>query len=158
MSQCQCGAKFREFGRLVKDYYADQYRNNPSEDKKWKGKIALYIPTDDGSEADVRTKRRFKTAMTAIEESNNGYVWNWDERSLKNKKCGVVLQDKEWEFNGKTGWSAIPYSICSVEAIKNNSFYMPSPKALNGSGYAASVPAQTSAYTPLDESDLDLPF
>lgn len=139
-----------------KDYYAEQYRSNPNEDKKWKGKISLYIPTDDGSEADARTKRRFKTAISAIEESNNGYAWDWDEKKLKGKKCGVVLQDKEWEFDGRKGWSAIPYSICSTEAVRNNTFYMPKAKALNG-GYNA-APAQTSAYTPLDEDDADLPF
>ena len=142
-----------------KDYYAEQYRNNQNPDRKWKGKISLYIPTDDGSDKDAITKRRFKTTMNAIEESNPGYSWNWDEKSLKGKKCGVVLQDKEWEFNGKTGWTAVPYSICSVESVRNNTFYMPKAKALqyNSGGYTNSAPVKPD-FEEVGADDSDLPF
>lgn len=145
-----------------KDYYADQYRSNPNADKKWKGKISLYVPTDDGSDKDAITKRRFKTAIDAIEQSNSGYRWDWDEKKLKGKKCGVVLQNKEWEYNGKTGWSAVPYSITSVESIRNNTFYMPKDKPLqyNSGGYttAAATPANRMDFVEVGNDDDSLPF
>lgn len=143
-----------------KDYYATQYRNNQAADKKWKGKVSIYVPTDDGSEQDAITKRRFKTAIEAIEDSNKNYHWDWDEGKLKGKKCGVVLQNKEWSFNDKTGWSAVPYSICSTDAIKDGTFYMPADKPLNGHQTANATPAPaSSAMTTADIiEDDDLPF
>ena len=142
-----------------KDYYADQYRSNPNADKRWRGKVSIFEPRDDGSDDDIKTKRRFKTAIQAIEDSNNGYAWNWDEKSLKGKKCGVVLQDKEWEFNGNTGWTAVPYSICSVEAIRNNTFYMPKPKELQNKsvGYASYKPYKPD-FEEVGADESDLPF
>ena len=137
-----------------KDYYANQYRNNQNADKKWKGKVSLYIPTDDGSEQDAITKRRFKTTIEAIEDSNKNYHWDWDEAKLKGKKCGVVLQNKEWEFNGKTGWSAVPYSICSIDAVEDGTFYMPKDKPLNNY-----VPAEKPDMSDVEILDDDsLPF
>ena len=136
-----------------KDYYANQYRSSTATDKKWKGKVSIYIPTDDGSEMDAVTKRRFKTVIEAVEESNSGYHWDWDEKKLKGKKCGVVLRNKEWEYNGKTGWSAIPYSIVSCEAVNNGTFYMPKDLPLNN--HAAPVQAEpTKDFEEITEEDL----
>ena len=36
-------------------------------------------------EQDNWTMRRFKTVISAFEESNSGYHWNWDEQTLKGK-------------------------------------------------------------------------
>ena len=71
-----------------KDYYANEYRNQDREDKKWHGNYYLSIPTDDGSEKDGWTKRKFKTFTNAVEDSNAGYTWNWDENTLKGKLFG----------------------------------------------------------------------
>lgn len=35
-----------------KGYYADNYKNQKDEDKKWKGIATLWVPKDDGTEQD----------------------------------------------------------------------------------------------------------
>ena len=65
-----------------KDFYANDYKAQTGEDKKWKGVMRMNIPTDDGSEADGWAKRSFKTNILAIEDSNSGYHWDWNEAQL----------------------------------------------------------------------------
>ncbi|MCM1545147.1 MAG: hypothetical protein NC110_07610 [Ruminococcus sp.] len=139
-----------------KNYYANDYRSQQGEDKRWKGVVRLSVATDDGSERDEWTKSRFKGAMEAIEESNPGYHWDWDEAKLKGKKIGVLLQNREWEFNGNTGWTAQPHLIVSVDKIREGKFKIPKDKPLQGS---ASTQAQTKPKQDFEEiDDDDLPF
>ena len=34
-----------------KNYFQEDYDNNPREDRKWKGMARFYVPTDDGSDS-----------------------------------------------------------------------------------------------------------
>ena len=42
----------------------------------------------------------FKGFIKSVEESNPGYVWNWDESTLKGKKVGLILQEEEFVPTG----------------------------------------------------------
>ena len=84
-----------------KDFFRKQYESQTSEDKKWKGTVAIYVPTDDGSEKDGWTKKSFKTIMENFEASNPGYTWNWDENSLKGKLIGGIFVDTYSVIDGK---------------------------------------------------------
>ena len=140
-----------------KDYYANNYRSQQSEDKKWKGVLRLRVPSDDGSDNDAFYKRKFKTNILAVEDSNNGYRWDWDEKKLKDKKIGLLLQNKEWEFNDKTGWTAQPYGFIPVENVREGKFKIPKDKPLKKDESAP----QTSSNTPADIEEIgddDLPF
>lgn len=110
-------------------YYNDNYEMQ-QEPKKWKGKYRLSIPKDDGSEKDAFTKRIFKGAMTSIEESNAGYQWNWDEKTLIGKKVGAVFQNREYEVNGFRGFYPACHSFRSVNAIREGNFKIPNDKLL----------------------------
>ena len=137
-----------------KDYYADNYRAQPDEDKKWKGVLRLFVPSDDGSDSDAFCKRKFKTNILAVEDSNTGYHWDWDERKLKGKAVGVLLQNKEWEFNGNTGWSAQPYGFIAVEKIKSNKFKVPKDKPKKNSNPAPTVTRKATDFEEIDDDDL----
>ena len=41
----------------------------------------------------------FKHFTNCVEESNAGYKWNWDEKSLVHKYIGVTLQEEEYRKN-----------------------------------------------------------
>lgn len=136
------------------DYYKNDYDANTTEDKKWKGVCRLYVPTDDGSEKDELTKRRLKGMTMAFEDSNSGYHWDWDETKLKGLKVGILVRDKEWEFNGKTGFAPEIISFTSVQNIRDGKYKVPNTKYLNGSSPAnASTTAapDTSATAPADD-------
>lgn len=140
-----------------KDFYANDYRSQQGEDKKWRGVLRLNVPSDDGSDYDAFLKRKFKTNILAVEDSNNGYRWDWDEKKLKGKKIGLLLQNKEWEFHDKTGWKAQPYGFISVENVREGKFKIPKDKPLKKDESAP----QTSSSTPADIEEIgddDLPF
>lgn len=84
-----------------KDFFKKQFEENTSEDKKWKGKTAIYVPKDDGSEKDKITKKSFASWMDAFEKSNSGYSWDWDEKKLKNKVIGIVYGETGTVIEGK---------------------------------------------------------
>jgi hypothetical protein len=130
------------------------YKNNTNEDKKWRGTMRLTVPKDDGSEKDAWTKNSFNNAMWAIEASNPGYVWNWDERSLKDKLVGVIYRDREWEMNGNTGWTTEAGGLTSVDDIRNNTFKALKPKPIKNKP-AAAAPAFTDLAS---DDDGELPF
>lgn len=137
-----------------KDYYANDYCNQTNEDKKWKGVLRLYMPKEDGSEQDEWTKSRFKSFIEAVEDSNPGFHWDWDESKLRGKKIGCLFRLEEWEYNGKTGKKAQPFKAVSVEKIKSGNFKIPKEKLLEKNASAPTAPTPEFRDIP----DEDVPF
>ena len=146
-----------------KGFYAVDYRAQTGEDKKWKGVIRLNVPNDDGSEMDAWNKRSFKTNMQAIEESNNGYHWDWNEAQLKNKTVGIVFRSEEWEYNGRSGWRTAAFKFIPAADVKSGNFKIPDPKPLKGKAPAPQPAVNASALPDMSDfediiSDSPLPF
>jgi hypothetical protein len=135
-----------------KDFYANDYRSQTQEDKKWKGMLRQYTPKDDGSEKDEWTKSSLKALTDAIEESNPGYHWDWNEDHLKGKVVGCLFRSEEWQYNGKEGWKTQPFKFVSVETIKSGKFKVPNEKPLKNKSVTQSEPAYENI------ADSDLPF
>jgi len=131
-----------------KNFYTTQYKSLQSEDKKFKGVYKLRIPTEDGSEQDGWTLRRFKTVMCAIEDSNPGYHWDWNEKALAGKVVGAIFYEKEYDFNGKTGFYTTLHSFKSADKIRSGDFKVPPPKLLQ---------EKPTEFTPIID-EADLPF
>lgn len=134
------------------NYYRENYHNQSLENKKWKGVFRLFIPLDDGSDSDAYKKRAFKTAITAIESSNDGYHWDWNEAKLKGMTVGLAVRQKEWEFNGRSGWSPEIFKFVSVEDVRGGKLKIPENKPLKESISTNSV--ASGDFTPVDDGDL----
>jgi len=146
-----------------KDFFAANYRSQTGEDKKWKGVYRLRVPKDDGTEQDSWTMRRFKTVITAFEESNSGYHWNWDEQTLKGKLIGALFNNKEYEFNGRSGFFTNCHSLVTAEKIRSGKFEIPADTLLKnkqGAAISAAGPMNGDGFLPIPDSvdDEDLPF
>lgn len=102
-----------------KDFFKKQYEGNSDEDKKWKGKVNIFIPKDDGTEQDNWTKRTFAGWTNAIEESNPGYSWDWDETKWKGKILGIVFGITGTKINGKSVTYTEARFATSVQKIKD---------------------------------------
>ena len=113
-----------------KDFYARDFQQNQNPDKKWKGVIRIWLPKDDGSDKDETTKRIFKGMVTAFEDSNPGYKWNWDESTLVQKTIGILYRNEEWEYNSKSGWNAKPLRCMSAGKVRSGDFTLPQDKPL----------------------------
>jgi hypothetical protein len=92
--------------------------------------------------------------MWAIEQSNPGYTWDWDEKKLKGKKIGVIYRNREWEYNGNTGWTTEAGGSESVENIRAGKFKMLKDKPLKNKS------ASSASATDYEEagSEEELPF
>lgn len=137
-----------------KGFFAEQYKANQSEDKRWKGNFRLTVP-DEKNQYFESQLRAFGNAIACIEESNGGYHWDWNESGLKGKTIGVLFRNKEWEYNGSTGWTTECCTVVSADEIRSKKFKMPKDKPLKN----RSAQQTQSAAAVFDEVlDDDLPF
>lgn len=113
-----------------KGFFKKDYAENTNEDRKWRGTYRLNIPKDDGSEKDGWSKRTFGGVMWAVEESNPGYHWDWNEAGLKGKTVGVLFRNREWEMNGNSGWSTECCKMISAQDVRDGKFKIPKDKPL----------------------------
>lgn len=148
-----------------KGYFADDYAANQQQDKKWKGVLRIWLPKDDGSEKDEFTKSVLKGMVTAFENSNPGFSWNWYEKSLEGKQIGVLFRNEEWEYDGKSGWAVRPFRAISVTSVREGKFSLPKDKPLVNKASGASYQAPAPAYVPPSDTngfvkvdDDELPF
>lgn len=110
-----------------KDYFQKNYDNNTNMDKRWDNNSTRYIGLGESS------LPFFKGFITAVENSNSGYTWNWDEKSLVGKKIGLVYQWEEYEKqDGSTGVKVKLNQFRSVDKV--NEARTDNIKLLNG-GY-----------------------
>ena len=137
-------------------FFREDYDNQTYEDKFWKGTMRLEIPDDDGSERDGWRKRRFKTFTEALEDSNPGYTWDWDENKWKGKLIGGLFNNKE----SKSGtWFVNWKSVCSVDKIRDNSYKLPQDEPLKNKTVSATNPNIDGDWMKLPEGEEEqLPF
>ena len=133
-------------------FFKRDFDNNDREDKKWRGIYRVNIPNDDGSDQDNWTKRKFGNFIWAVEQSNPGYTWDWNEKSLKGKKIGVIYRNREWEMNGRTGWTTEAGGSTSVDDIRNGNFRLLKDRPLKNRPTAETQSAE------IVEDESELPF
>lgn len=126
-----------------KDFYKKNYDAQQSEDKKWKGKGVVYVPVDDGSERDGYTKRAFKSFIEAVEKSNPGYRWDWNEQSLKDKLVGGIFRDTYTVIEGKQICYTELGSFDAVEKVRAGKTFSLNPKYKNGAKAGGIEPVST---------------
>mgnify|MGYP006992098501 FL=1 len=81
-------------------FYKRAFENDTREDKKWNNDAVLYIscPEDNSEQWLIDNFNKF---MTAVEDSNEGYHWGWDESTLKDKLVGAKFYNEQSEYDGK---------------------------------------------------------
>ena len=114
-----------------KDFFRKQYDDNDSEDKKWKGKTTIYVPLDDGSEKDGWTKNTFVKWTNALEDSNAGYTWDWDENKWKGLSIGLMFAETWTGIDGKpVKFTEVRYPM-AVNEVDKPDIKIPDPKIKN---------------------------
>ena len=134
-------------------FFKKDFDSNDREDKKWRGIYRVNIPKDDRSEQDAWTKRSFGNFIWAIQESNTGYIWDWDEKKLKGKTLGVLFRNKEWAMEDRTGWTTEAAGSASADDVRTGSFKPLKDKPLKNRPQVESSSSNES----IEDPD-DLPF
>ncbi len=136
-----------------KGFFREDYKANTNEDKKWRGKYRLNEPKEDGSEQDSWTKNTFNGVMYAFESSNNGYRWDWNEAKLKGLTVGALFRNREWEMNGRTGWTTECCALIPAEEVRNRTFKQPKDKPL-AKKQSTAMTEQPVGFEQLDDDDI----
>ena len=136
-----------------KDFFKKKYQESQDENKKWKGTYRLTVPQEDNQWYESQ-KKAFGHAIACIEESNDGYRWDWDETKLKNKLVGVSFRNFEWEIDGKSGWSTKCGMFLSVDDVKNGKYKVMKDIPLKNK----QAPYSKSEFVIEEISDEDIPF
>lgn len=161
-------------------FYSTRFKAAKATDPnaKWGGVFDVFIPKDDGSENDAKTKQSFKRFITSVEKSNEGYAWDWNELSLKGKMFGGVFGREEFETKeGERKFATKCRFPRSIESIRTGNFKIPDDKLLKNKSnapYTASLADMGNAYQTPDQlatmsydnlsdfevilSDRDVPF
>lgn len=142
-----------------KDFFAENYRNQTQEDKKWKGTVYVRIPNDENKPEEQWVRDRFRTFTYALEDSNDGYHWDWDENKLKGKKVGIVFGETGTVIEGKEIKYTEPRFGIDIERVKNGT--APAAKFKAKNGYGKGTPTDDDGFMSVDAitKDIeDLPF
>ena len=138
-----------------KGFFATDYRNNTNDDKKWRGTYRINIPNESNQYFDSQRKS-FNNFIACLEETNSGFHFDWDESKLKGKGIGVLFRNKEWEYNGSTGWTTECCAVTTAKDIREGNFKMPKDKPLKAKAANTGAYSETT-FAPVDD-DADLPF
>lgn len=112
------------------EYFAELYKNDERENKKWSNSAIKYVSLGE----EENQVKQLKSFITAVENSNKSFTYDWDKDidQLKNKKVGLVFGLEEYndsEGNIKTARKLVQFrSIDKVDEVK-----IPKVKLLDGS-------------------------
>lgn len=142
-----------------KDYYAEQYKNDTRENKRWGCIVYQLVEDNDGN-----TNKGLKTFINAVEKSNKGFdqnkIWNDDfPKYFTNKLIGGVFGKEQYRNNsGALKWATKCFNFRDVEAIKKG-VPVPEDRYLDGQAPQKHANSFTVAdFEDIDTDDSDLPF
>lgn len=140
-----------------KDHYHKQYEAQKSGqyEPKYKGVIRYRIPTV-GDQYEKQNKRILENVAWALEDSNKGYKWDWDETKLKGLAIGFTVRERDWLMEDaqglRTGTTTEIGRLDSVNKIRAGEVKLMKKKELRdaekqklqehnaGAGYASAQP------------------
>lgn len=96
----------------------------------------------------------FKGFTNAIENSNKGYSWNFDEKSLVNKVVGLVIGEEEYlNQKGQVRKRTYVSAVRSVDTIKKGDFTVPELKKLDATKASSSQTKQDDFVDPFAQDN-----
>lgn len=146
-----------------KDYFAQSYKADTRENKKWGCVVYQLVKDNDGN-----TSRGFKSFITAVENSNSGFKVMWGDKfaaCFKGKLIGGVFGREEYlNANNEKKFATKCVQFRSLEAIRNG-VDIPEDKLLPesqsnsyGPGYTPSPIGDGFMNIPTDAIEEELPF
>lgn len=135
-----------------KGYYMDRYKNAPRDNNhpqepKWSGKYYIVLEGE-GYEG------RLKAFTTSLEESNQGYTWDWNEEALKGKQFGGIFREEEYLYNGEVRSNVKLWQVRSTKTIREGNFEVPRKKELPPEDKTLNNASLDATFMPITEDDL----
>lgn len=111
------------------EYFTKQYKNDTRQDKKWSNSAIKFVSLKE----DENCVKLLKSFITAVENSNENFTFDWDKEvsQLKGKKVGLVFALEEYtNNNGETKTIAKLNQFRSIDKVDN--VKIPKVKLLDG--------------------------
>lgn len=138
------------------NYYKNRHdadKANPNiKEPKWKGRYRLVETTRDG-----KTNPFFKGFITVVENSNKGYKFDFDEKTLKDKLFGGVFGYEEFMTDDGVRSNIKCKLALTVDKIRKGDFKIPEDVRIEKDDNNESIPG-FSIGSSSDNDDEDLPF
>lgn len=108
-----------------KGYFKKQYDGDTRKERKWPN-AGTFIRSYKDSAASM-----FKGFTNAVEKSNKGYKWDFDEKTLVNKIIGLIIADEQYQNQkGQVRVRNYVAAVRSVETIEKGEYEIPALKEL----------------------------
>lgn len=120
-----------------KGFFTEAYKEDTREDKKWPNAGSFVRSYKE------KALPMFKGFTNALEASNKGYKWDWNEQGLKGKIIGVVIGEEEY-VNQKGAVRTRTYvnAVRSVETIEKGEFKIPELKKVDATKVTTTTVAE----------------
>lgn len=149
----------KSYIELVFDICEGEYKGYFTEQQKafggtFQGHVRRYY-------GNAKSQSFFKGFTTSVEKSNKGYKWNWDEKTLVDKKVVIVFRNEEYiSKTGEVKTAVRPCMFRSIDDLKAGNIETPKLRTLEEQHKVrpATSPVASAPKNPLDVSDDDLPF
>jgi hypothetical protein len=138
-------------------YYEKVYKANTNEDKKWSNDAVyrLTVPKDDSK---TFVWDNWNTFFADLEDSNNGFVFAGDTKSLRNKLIGGKFHIEQTSYNGNIYNHTRMKWTCVADDVRNNKAgRMPEDKLIT-TGLSPKTGADDFISIPEGVTDDELPF
>lgn len=156
-----------------KGYFKKQYDGDTRKERKWPN-AGTFIRSYKDSAASM-----FKGFTNAVEKSNKGYKWDFDEKTLVNKVVGLIIADEQYQNQkGQVRVRNYVAAVRSVETIEKGEYEIPALKELTTTkttstpandpipdfgdvfpdAESANTPTPAESENPWDDSDENNPF
>ena len=132
--------------------FDEMHNSNTNGETRWPCVFTQFLLDRDGNASPY-----FKGTIQAIVESNPGYNWNWDEKTLNGKRVGVIFGEEEFMgSDGQVRTTVRPRWFRSADKVRAGDYKIPEKRGLRQE-QAAAVTAGLKDITGTDEDD-ELPF
>lgn len=119
-----------------KDFFMNEFKSDTRENKKWPN-AGTFIRS-----YKEKALPMLKGFTGAVERSNAGYTWDFDEKKLKGKIVGLVLGEEEFlNSTGKVRTRTYVAAVRSVDIIRDGKFEVPPLKKLDTTKTTTPTPA-----------------
>lgn len=141
-----------------KDFYRKQYDSNTNEDKKWPND-AVYRLTVPGDNSPSYVWSNWNSFFADLEDSNNGFVFGGDPKTLKNKLVGGKFHIEQTEYNGniydhtRLRWTCVAEDVRTGKAGQ-----LPNDKLISKAPQGRPIPADADGFISAAGDDEEVPF
>ena len=123
---------------------------------KYKGVFRITIPQS-GDQYESINKRILQNAAWALEQSNSGYKWDWDESKLKGLTVGFAVREADFVADNQLKTTTEICRLDSADDVRSGKAKTPKRRDLSEKQKQLLRDVEE-GYTPLEGADEELPF